>query len=37
MKKSLLMVSAIIAVAVAAVWLARGVDLAALIKHLHGR
>lgn len=37
MKKSLLMAAAIIVVAVAAVWLARGVDLMALIKQLHGR
>ncbi len=37
MKKSLLVVSAIAAAIVAMVWLARGVDLMALIKQLHGR
>jgi len=37
MKKSLLMVSAIVVVVAAAAWLARGVDLITLIKHLHGR
>jgi hypothetical protein len=37
MKKSLLVVSAIAAAIVATVWLARGVDLMTLIKHLHGR